>query len=97
MQCKTRLTKKRCKSKKDKYIPIMSGDPAQLRGRFVSLSFKLLSEVAMNIFEALLLLAKILLGLFMLYLVYHGYIVFKAYRWRAEDRLIARALEHDNG
>ncbi len=51
----------------------------------------------MNIFETLLLLAKILLGLFLLYLVYHGYIVFKAYRWRAEDRLIARALERDNG
>jgi len=51
----------------------------------------------MNIFEALLLLAKVLLGLFLLYLVYHGYIVFKAFRWRAEDRLIARAMDRDNG
>jgi hypothetical protein len=49
-----------------------------------------------HIFEALLFLARILLVLFLLYLVYHGYIVFTAYRWRAQDRLIARALEHDN-
>jgi hypothetical protein len=51
----------------------------------------------MNIFEALLLLAKVLLGLFLWYLVYHAYIVFKAFRWRAEDRLIARAMDRDNG
>jgi hypothetical protein len=51
----------------------------------------------MNIFETLLLLVRILLCLFLLYLVYHGYIVFKAFRWRAEDRLIARAMERDNG
>jgi hypothetical protein len=51
----------------------------------------------MNIFETLLLLARILLDMFLLYLVYHGYIVFIAYRWRAQDRLIARAMERDNG
>jgi hypothetical protein len=50
-----------------------------------------------HIFEVLLLLARILLGLFLLYLVYHGYIVFIAYRWRAQDRLISRAMERDNG
>jgi hypothetical protein len=50
-----------------------------------------------HIFEVLLFLAKALVGLFLLYLVYHGYIVFIAYRWRAQDRLISRALERDNG
>ena len=32
------------------------------------------------------------LSLFVLYLLWHGYVVLIAYRWRSQDKLISRAL-----
>lgn len=47
----------------------------------------------MNIFEIAI---RIALILFVLYLLNQFYILVKAYRWRSQDKLIARALErHD--
>ena len=41
------------------------------------------------ILEAIL---KIILVLFFLYMLWHGYVVIVAFRWKQQDRLIARAL-----
>jgi hypothetical protein len=43
----------------------------------------------MNTFE---ILVRIILALTFLYILWHGYVVIVAYRWRAQDRLISRAL-----
>jgi hypothetical protein len=43
----------------------------------------------MNTFE---ILVRIVLALILLYILWHGYVVFVAYRWRAQDKLISRAL-----
>ena len=43
----------------------------------------------MNTFEVL---AWILLALILLYILWHGYVVIVAYRWKQEDKLISRAL-----
>lgn len=34
----------------------------------------------------------IVLALFLLYILWHGYAVVVAYRWKQEDKLISRAL-----
>jgi hypothetical protein len=34
----------------------------------------------------------IVLALFLLYILWHGYVVVVAYRWKKEDKLISRAL-----
>jgi len=34
----------------------------------------------------------IVLALFLLYILWHGYVVVVAYRWKQEDKLISRAL-----
>jgi len=34
----------------------------------------------------------IVLTLFLLYILWHGYVVIVAYRWRSQDKLISRAL-----
>ena len=43
----------------------------------------------MNTFE---ILVRIVLALILLYILWHGYIVVVAYRWKQEDKLISRAL-----
>ena len=43
----------------------------------------------MNTFE---IFVRILLVLIFLYILWHGYVVIVAYRWKQEDKLIARAL-----
>ena len=43
----------------------------------------------MNTFE---ILARIALALIFLYILWHGYVVIIALRWRQEDKLISRAL-----
>ncbi len=43
----------------------------------------------MNAFE---ILVRIAATLILLYILWHGYIVFVAYRWKQEDKLISRAL-----
>ena len=43
----------------------------------------------MNTFE---ILVRIVLVLLFLYIVWHGYVVVVAYRWRAQDKLLSRAL-----
>ena len=35
---------------------------------------------------------KIALALVILYILWHGYVVIVAYRWKQEDKLISRAL-----
>ena len=47
----------------------------------------------MNIFE---IAVRVALVLFALYMLNQLYIVFKAIRWRSEDKLIARALERQD-
>ena len=37
-------------------------------------------------------LVRILAALIFLYILWHGYVVIVAYRWRQEDKLISRAL-----
>jgi hypothetical protein len=43
----------------------------------------------MNTFEILI---RIFLVLIFLYILWHGYVVIVAYRWKQEDKLISRAL-----
>ncbi len=43
----------------------------------------------MNTFE---ILVGIVLALVFLYILWHGYVVVVAYRWKQEDKLISRAL-----
>ena len=43
----------------------------------------------MNAFE---ILVRIVLALIFLYILWHGYMVVVAYRWKQEDKLISRAL-----
>jgi len=43
----------------------------------------------MNAFE---ILVRIVLALIILYILWHGYVVIVAYRWRQADKLISRAL-----
>lgn len=43
----------------------------------------------MNTFE---IFVRILLVLIFLYILWHGYVVIVAYRWKQEDKLISRAL-----
>jgi hypothetical protein len=43
----------------------------------------------MNTFEILI---RIVLALIFLYILWHGYVAIVAYRWKQEDKLIARAL-----
>ena len=43
----------------------------------------------MNAFE---ILVRIGLALIVLYILWHGYVVVIAYRWKQEDKLISRAL-----
>ena len=43
----------------------------------------------MNAFE---ILVRIGLALIFLYILWHGYVVVIAYRWKQEDKLISRAL-----
>jgi len=43
----------------------------------------------MNIFE---ILVRIVLTLIFLYILWHGYVVVVAFRWKQEDKLISRAL-----
>jgi len=43
----------------------------------------------MNTFE---ILVRILLALILLHILWHGYVVVVAYRWKQEDKLISRAL-----
>ena len=43
----------------------------------------------MNTFE---ILVRILLSLIFLYILWHGYVVMVAFRWKQEDKLISRAL-----
>ena len=43
----------------------------------------------MNAFE---ILVRIGLALIVLYILWHGYVVVIAYRWKQEDKLITRAL-----
>jgi len=43
----------------------------------------------MNAFE---ILVRIVLALILLYILWHGYVVLVAYRWRSQDKLISRAL-----
>lgn len=43
----------------------------------------------MNTFE---IFVRIVLVLLFLYILWHGYVVVVAYRWRAQDKLISRAL-----
>ena len=47
----------------------------------------------MNIFEIAI---RIGLVLFVLYLLNQLYILVKVYRWKSQDRLIARALERQD-
>lgn len=43
----------------------------------------------MNAFE---IFVRILLALILLYILWHGYVVIVAFRWRQADKLISRAL-----
>lgn len=43
----------------------------------------------MNTFE---IFVCIVLALIVLYILWHGYVIIVAYRWRAQDKLISRAL-----
>ena len=43
----------------------------------------------MNTFE---ILVRVVLALIFLYILWHGYVAIVAYRWRAQDKLISRAL-----
>jgi hypothetical protein len=43
----------------------------------------------MNAFEILI---RIVAALILLYILWHGYVVVVAYRWKQEDKLISRAL-----
>ena len=43
----------------------------------------------MHTFE---ILVRIVLALIFLYILWHGYVLIVAYRWRAQDKLISRAL-----
>ena len=43
----------------------------------------------MNTFEILVYIA---VALIFLYILWHGYMVIVAFRWRAQDKLISRAL-----
>jgi hypothetical protein len=43
----------------------------------------------MNTFE---ILVRIALALVLLYILWHGYVVVVAYRWKQQDKLISRAL-----
>ena len=43
----------------------------------------------MNAFE---ILVRIVLALIFLYILWHGYVVVVAYRWKQEGKLISRAL-----
>jgi hypothetical protein len=43
----------------------------------------------MNTFE---IFVRILLALIFLYILWHGYVVIVAYRWKQADKLISRAL-----
>jgi hypothetical protein len=45
--------------------------------------------VTMNTFD---ILVRIVLALFLLYILWHGNVVIVAYRWKQEDKLISRAL-----
>ena len=48
-----------------------------------------LKAFLMNAFE---ILVQIALALILLYILWHGYVVVVAYRWKQEDKLISRAL-----
>jgi hypothetical protein len=48
-----------------------------------------LKAFLMNAFE---ILVRIVLALILLYILWHGYVVIVAYRWKQEDKLISRAL-----
>ena len=43
----------------------------------------------MNTFE---ILVRIALALVLLYILWHGYVVVVAYRWKQQDKLLSRAL-----
>jgi hypothetical protein len=45
----------------------------------------------MNAFE---ILVHIVLALTLLYILWHGYVVIIAFRWKQQDKLISRALAH---
>jgi hypothetical protein len=47
----------------------------------------------MNIFEIAI---RVVLALFVLYLLNQLYIIVTAYRWRSQDKLIARAMERQD-
>jgi len=47
------------------------------------------SGETMNAFE---ILVRIVAALILLYILWHGYVVVVAYRWKQEDKLISRAL-----
>jgi hypothetical protein len=42
--------------------------------------------------NALEILVHIVLALIALYILWHGYVVIVAFRWRSQDKLISRAL-----
>ena len=42
--------------------------------------------------DAFDILVQIVLALFFLYILWHGYVVIVVYRWKQEDKLISRAL-----
>jgi hypothetical protein len=48
----------------------------------------------MNTFE---ILVRIALALVLLYILWHGYVVVVAYRWKQQDKLISRALAPREG
>jgi hypothetical protein len=48
-----------------------------------------ISGETMNAFE---ILVRIVAALILLYILWHGYVVIVAYRWKQEDKLISRAL-----